>query len=234
MEAWTEWTDMFYQDDHEHTLDLQKLAVDQAYVHVVNNEAGSVYLYFQNEDCIECPYKRLAEIPAESAVGVPVDTRKDVTLRLANYDYGDYVDDDNSALDVDSPQLGAPTAAPSGSMPAETETSMSEDTMRKRATRAIDEKRWWKKDPESLGQFGVYQLKIGDPKVATETPDDGAIDPPASAPAAPPAETARQSQAEEEDGTMTAPEGPIQLDPTKINWSVEKEPVNIYSCKFFL
>lgn len=246
MEVWTEWTDMFYQDDHEHTLDLQKLAVDQAYVHVVNNEAGSVYLYFQNEDCIACPYKRLAEIPAESAVGVPVDTRKQVQLRLANYDYGDYVGDDYWAIDEKAPQPGVTpppdsgtTAGVEGVEGATVPEEAAPPPMPKQAAGALDPKRWWIADEtKSLGQFGVYQLKIGEPKVpmVTENPGGSATNETSmtATEEAPPVNPARQAAPE----PSTAPEapptgGPIDLNKEDIKWTIEKEPVNIYSCKSF-
>lgn len=88
------------------------LDVDEAYLNVTTNFPASVWMYFQTEDCYQCPFERLAEIRSHIRSGEKntffVSTKFHNFWRFYRKNMGKYVPAEerrNLVCDLE-PQLG--------------------------------------------------------------------------------------------------------------------------------
>lgn len=168
MESWTEWTDPeFNWSDgvNEVDLDLNKLKVDEAQIlfRIARNEftddEATVSLFWKNDDCVNCPYKKLAEAGRGALMPLTLDvsrnadfvisTRQNLPLYVPESDFDNDVETfvwkkNNLDLgqfgvymfDVGNEPFQLPTqppldetTAPGGAPPAETTAAPAEQTV---------------------------------------------------------------------------------------------------------
>lgn len=80
---------------HFEGLDLTRLRMDQAYVRVHNDaDEDPLWLYSLSEDCVDCPYRRTADVSGEGPHVLTVDTARAATWRF-------YTNGDNATVPED-------------------------------------------------------------------------------------------------------------------------------------
>lgn len=245
MESWTEWTDPnFFDSDSNQTFDLNELEVDQAYVYVKNNVFNhTYYLYWNTIDCLKCPFKKLSEIAGkvlmevkpENSTAADGAAAADTTTAAAPRQEGGAGDAGGAGGAADKAQL-VDVGPKITAIPIKIARSLdlrltSEDQGQYYLDDLTDEKKVWKTGNgyAKLGQFGVYNLTIGESKNDTRDLEDPCGGGSTAESPPPPPPGARQEEA-----TTVATVLDIasdELPSGNIFWTVSKEPVNIYTCK---
>lgn len=77
-------------ESHFRSLNLKKLWIDQAYLNISNSRATAYYLYSLAPNCIECPFKRLVDIPANNDTVIAISTARKHQMRLFSINHGEY------------------------------------------------------------------------------------------------------------------------------------------------
>lgn len=236
MESWTEWTVMKFKG-----LDLNRLKVDEAYIYATNHDANNTYyLYWKTIDCMKCPFKKLSEIAAKYIEIIPKPLIPGFAPAAGGMPFVarqmNPPDPNNQQTGEKPPEMFYWDNGPNiSAFPVYTAKDLElRLTVQDYGSYFLDnyindtvvpaDKQVWKLGLSKLGQFGVYNLTIG----RFTNNSKGMLDP-----------CAKDGDMEPILDDMTVLDGGTQWipgelpfnDTAEIFWDVEKDPVNIYTCK---
>lgn len=74
-------------------IDLQNLAVDQAYINITSNASNRYWMYTLSDDCIRCPFAKFRDIAPHRSALVKFSTFRRFQWKVFDEDLGPYAFD---------------------------------------------------------------------------------------------------------------------------------------------
>lgn len=89
MSSWIERTDSTFNG-----MNLTTLGLDECFLNITSHIKNKIWLYTLSEDCVTCPFKKLATISPNQDNIIKVDTTRNVQWKFFSSNLGQYAKND--------------------------------------------------------------------------------------------------------------------------------------------